>query len=72
VAAVNTVASLYYYLRWLAPVFAGGAAARPAMAQPAAGRGWPELATVSAAVGVVALGLLAGPALDLATTPLLR
>ncbi len=72
VAAVNTVASLYYYLRWLAPVFAGGSPARPAMAQPAAGRGWPELATVSAAVGVVALGLLAGPALDLATTPLLR
>ncbi|WP_324277012.1 proton-conducting transporter membrane subunit [Blastococcus brunescens] len=27
VAAINTVASLYYYLRWIAPAFAGGAAA---------------------------------------------
>ena len=69
VGAVNTVASLFYYLRWLAPVFAAGTA--PGETGPAE-RGWPELAAVSAAVTSVALGLLAGPALDLATTPLLR
>lgn len=74
VAAVNTVASLFYYLRWLGPVFsAGSGSARPGRAaRGPVTRGWPELATVSAAVATVGLGLLAGPALDLATTPLLR
>ena len=79
VGAVNTVASLFYYLRWLAPVFAAGTSAAGTSAAgtspDVAGRvvrGWPELAAVSAAVTSVALGLLAGPALDLATTPLLR
>ena len=69
-AAVNTVASLFYYLRWLAPTYGTGPVDRPAALQPAGtyARG----AAVSAAVSTVALGLAAGPALDLVTGPLLR
>ncbi|MFI6595105.1 NADH-quinone oxidoreductase subunit N [Nonomuraea sp. NPDC050536] len=49
-AAVNTVASVFYYLRWIRPVFAGEGAAPKA-------RGWPALV---AAAGSVALGMASG------------
>ena len=75
-AAVNTVASLFYYLRWLAPVFGteaeSAAQVRPSVMPIGERARWAELAAVSAGVAVLGLGLLAGPALELATTPLLR
>jgi NADH-quinone oxidoreductase subunit N len=58
VAAVNTVASVFYYLRWIVPLFAtaepGGALAT---------RAWPRQAAYAAAASSLALGLLAGIAL---------
>ncbi|MFI7615067.1 NADH-quinone oxidoreductase subunit N [Nonomuraea terrae] len=55
VAAVNTVASVFYYLRWIRPVFAGAADGPPPV-----GRG--AVALVAAAVSLV-LGVAAGAAL---------
>lgn len=49
-AAVNTVASVFYYLRWIRPVFAGEGAAPRAW-------GWPALV---ASAGSVALGIASG------------
>lgn len=58
VAAVNTVASLFYYLRWLAPVFLSGDEHVPV------GRSrWSAPAALTAAVLSVAVGLAAGPVL---------
>lgn len=54
VAAVNTVISLFYYLRWIAPMFAGEPEADP---PPAA---WSRVAAVLAAALSVALGVGAG------------
>lgn len=59
VAAVNTVASLFYYLRWLSPVFlasATGGADRPAA--------WSRVVALVAAAASVALGLAAGAVLS--------
>jgi len=55
VAAVNTVASLFYYLRWLAPVFRapGGRGATDEF-------GWSTRAAVTVAALSVAVGLGAG------------
>jgi NADH-quinone oxidoreductase subunit N len=67
VAAVNTVASVFYYLRWIAPTFLR----EPADRQPSdralvpAGR-WTRYGAYTAAVSSLALGLLGGPALTLA------
>ena len=77
IAAVNTVASLFYYLRWLAPVFltAGAPAGDVPGPDPDASapdRRYPVVAAVAAAVGVLGLGVLGGPALELLTGPLLR
>ncbi|UYM05662.1 NADH-quinone oxidoreductase subunit N [Solicola gregarius] len=59
VAAVNTVASLYYYLRWIAPAFARSSDALPLD---------PRHATIGAAtvcgVAAVALGVASGPTLS--------
>ncbi len=80
VAAVNTVASLFYYLRWLAPVFsvgvgspdsAGDPGVDPAPLQAAAGT-WGRVAALSGAAASVVLGLAAGPAIALLDAPLLR
>ena len=62
VAAVNTVASVFYYLRWIAPTFLRQPAA-PGVLVPA-GR-WSRWGAYSAGVASLALGLLGGPALDL-------
>jgi NADH-quinone oxidoreductase subunit N len=62
VAAVNTVASLFYYLRWIAPAFerTGAAQAAPPAVRPIAAG-----SAVAAAVASVALGLAAGAVLAL-------
>ncbi|GFH39116.1 NADH-quinone oxidoreductase subunit N [Streptomyces pacificus] len=62
VAAVNTVASLFYYLRWIRPAVSGGEASPPhrALRPPAV------LACVTAAASVV-LGVAGGPVLGLMT-----
>jgi NADH-quinone oxidoreductase subunit N len=65
VAAINTVASLFYYLRWIAPVVRGGGAV-PTVAP------WARATAVTAAVSSVALGVLAGPALAVLHGPLVR
>lgn len=67
-AALNTVASLFYYLRWIAPLFR-----RPLLTQEepeTAGR-WSTGAAYIAAAGSVVLGVLAGPALAAFTGELL-
>jgi len=55
VAAVNTVASLFYYLRWLAPVFRA-----PEGTGAAVSFGWSTRAAVTVAALSVAVGLGAG------------
>ncbi|RNL73755.1 NADH-quinone oxidoreductase subunit N [Streptomyces sp. I6] len=62
VAAVNTVASLFYYLRWIRPAVSGGEAspAHRALRPPAV------LACATAAASVV-LGVAGGPVLGLMT-----
>jgi NADH-quinone oxidoreductase subunit N len=61
VAALNTVASLYYYLRWAAPAFerSGSSGAPPVAARP-----WAATSALLAAVGTLVLGVAAGLALD--------
>ncbi|NGO06321.1 NADH-quinone oxidoreductase subunit N [Streptomyces sp. HC44] len=67
VAAVNTVASLFYYLRWIYPAVSGSDEARThAVVRPAA---W--LACAAAGASVV-LGIAGGPVLDLLDGPLAR
>ncbi|MBA2416938.1 MAG: NADH-quinone oxidoreductase subunit N [Geodermatophilaceae bacterium] len=56
-AAVNTVASLFYYLRWIAPIFRSGPDG------PATSSGMAGWAAVLAAALSVVLGLAAGPLL---------
>ena len=79
-AVANTVASLFYYLRWLAPAFLRPPApAQPdplhAASQPdplrAAG-GWPAAAAYTAGTLSLALGIAVGAILPLLTGPLLR
>ncbi|MFD5133157.1 NADH-quinone oxidoreductase subunit N [Streptomyces olindensis] len=68
VAAVNTVASLFYYLRWIAPAFlARGPGSDPgAMSRSAAAVAY------GAATGSVVLGVLGGTVLDVLGGPLSR
>lgn len=63
VAALNTVISLFYYLRWLAPVFRAGTTGEPASTEP-----WSRAAALTAAAASVAVGLGAGVVLA-AVTP---
>lgn len=68
-AVANTVASVFYYLRWIAPLFRV-----PALPQThqdravlrLAGR-WGKLAAHSAALATLAVGVAAGPVLALVT-----
>lgn len=69
VAAANTVASLFYYLRWLRPAFTGRAGAFPGEHErdrPAA------TIAVLAAAASLALGVAAGPVYDLVSGVLVR
>ncbi len=65
VAAVNTVISLVYYLRWLAPVFdrTGAAQAAPVAVRPIA-----ALCAVAAAAASIGLGIVGGVVLSLDLT----
>lgn len=71
VAAINTVASLFYYLRWLAPMFARAGAEvyrpAPATAPPHASAFW---AGVVGAMTVIIIGVAAGPVLAAFGAPL--
>lgn len=68
VAAVNTVASLYYYLRWLAPVFdRSGSSGLPATDVAA----WATRTAVVAAAGSLVLGVAAAAWLSV-DLPVLR
>lgn len=68
VAAINSVASLFYYLRWLAPMFArGGADVRA----PAPRGLWASRAAVMGALVTLIIGIAAGPVLAAFDAPLL-
>lgn len=82
VAALNTVISVFYYLRWIAPLFR-----RPAGTAPTAGTEnrehpettdtlslagrWGAIAAYAAAVGSVAIGIASGPVLAVLSGDLL-
>lgn len=68
-AVANTVASLFYYLRWLAPVFTTTAPA-PADAQRILGN-WAAATAYTAATVSLALGIAGGAILPFATGRLL-
>jgi NADH-quinone oxidoreductase subunit N len=67
IAVVNTVASLFYYLRWITPAFLG----RPSLpALVPAGR-WAALGAYTAGTASLALGIASGAVLPLVAGPLL-
>ncbi|EGG44407.1 proton-translocating NADH-quinone oxidoreductase, chain N [Streptomyces griseoaurantiacus M045] len=68
-AVANTVASLFYYLRWLAPLFTTTAPA-PADTHTALGNWTAATAYIAAAISL-ALGIAGGIILPLTTGPLL-
>lgn len=68
VAAVNTVASLFYYLRWIAPAFLS----RGAVGDPGTRSRSAAVVAYAAAIGSVVLGLLGGAVLDMLGGPLAR
>jgi NADH-quinone oxidoreductase subunit N len=77
VAAVNTVASLYYYLRWLAPSFSVERPPRHPAGRPQRPAAWSAhgaaaTSAVTAATVSVLLGLGAGWGLHLAAGTLVR
>ena len=59
VAAVNTVASVFYYLRWIAPAVRGGDG-------PAPESRWAEWTALGTAAATLVLSPTAGPLLALA------
>ncbi|WP_141280199.1 NADH-quinone oxidoreductase subunit N [Pseudonocardia hydrocarbonoxydans] len=71
-AVVNTVASVFYYLRWIAPVFrrrpAGGEAGDSGTVVAGAGT-WSTVSAHVAAVASVLLGITSGPVLALVALP---
>ena len=71
IAAVNTVASLFYYLRWLAPMFVRGGPDDGSQAMPARRR-WAARAAITGAVAALALGIASGLLLSMIDGPLAR
>ncbi|MDW5327128.1 NADH-quinone oxidoreductase subunit N [Plantactinospora sp. KLBMP9567] len=68
-AVANTIASLFYYLRWLVPAFQPAPDDR--LADPLTSAGpWSALAAYTAGAGALVLGLISGLALPLAAGPL--
>lgn len=65
VAAVNTVASLFYYLRWIGPAFLASGGTDTTALQPAGL--WSRWSAYAAAAIVLALGLASGPVISLFT-----
>ncbi|MEZ0165885.1 NADH-quinone oxidoreductase subunit N [Kineococcus sp. LSe6-4] len=77
VAALNTVASLFYYLRWIAPVFRTEAhpaadAGSPAGADPREGAGPARGSALVAAVLALVLGVVLVPLAGLLGSPPVR
>ncbi len=73
VAAVNTVASLYYYLRWLAPAFARGTEPRSdGDTLAAVDTRWATATALVAGVLALVLGITAGPVLTVLDGTLAR
>jgi NADH-quinone oxidoreductase subunit N len=71
--AVNTLASLFYYLRWIAPAYRAGEPATPIGTGAAdAPRPWAAGTAVAAGSASLALGLAAGTAWTVAGTTLVR
>jgi NADH-quinone oxidoreductase subunit N len=70
-AIANTIASLFYYLRWLAPAFLRAPDATQPDPLAATGR-WPAAVAYAAGTISVALGVTAGAVLPLLAGPLLR
>jgi NADH-quinone oxidoreductase subunit N len=68
VAVVNTVASLFYYMRWLAPMFARNSARSVELSR----RPWAGRASIVGAVATVTIGVAAGLVLSLFTGALAR
>ena len=68
VAAVNTVASLFYYLRWIAPAFL----ARGPVSDPGPTSRSAAVVAYGAATGSVVLGVLGGTVLEVLGGPLAR
>lgn len=66
IAVANTIASLFYYLRWLAPALLRAPATRPADALRPAGH-WSALAAYAAGAASLALGIASGAVLPLIT-----
>ncbi len=71
VAVVNTVASLFYYLRWLAPALLPSPAGDVATALAPAGR-WSSLGAYAAAAASLGVGVGSGALLPLVSGTLLR
>ncbi|GAA1223873.1 NADH-quinone oxidoreductase subunit N [Rhodoglobus aureus] len=67
VAAINTAASLFYYLRWLAPMFVRVGADVP-VSRPQ--RLWASRAAVMGALVILVIGIAAGPVLAAFGLPL--
>lgn len=76
IAAINTVASLYYYLRWLAPAFSGHGSSWVPESSPspslAAARGWATGAALTAGGLSLAVGIGAGVVLAAGSGALAR
>ena len=77
IAVINSVASLFYYLRWLAPMFSRASALpfspstpSPVAAAARARRRWAARSAVTGAVTVLILGIVAGGILSIAGAPL--
>ena len=71
--ALNTLASLFYYLRWIAPAYRSGeTGSHTGAGTLVAPRPWAANAAIVAAAASLALGLAAGGAWALADTTLVR
>ncbi len=69
VAAINTVASLFYFLRWIAPVFRPAVPAQPTTARPLV---WPLRTAAVAASATILVGIGSGVLWPLLDGPLVR
>lgn len=60
VVMLNSLLSLFYYLRWFGPVFARPAKDSPGFPRPGGAAAWPAATAATAATATLALGILAG------------
>ncbi|WP_128377256.1 NADH-quinone oxidoreductase subunit N [Streptomyces cavernae] len=67
VAAANTVASLFYYLRWIVPAVSRGGSSGPSEGDRAA-----RVVAYAATFASLGLGIAGGPVLDVLTAPITR